>query len=408
MKKELPDGWDAYKLNDLLVSHKAGTWGEESDVESGIPVIRSTNFTKDLKLGLENIAYRIVSSNDLEKKILEFGDILLEKSGGGPSQPVGRVVLFDIKSDNTFVCGNFIQFLRVNKDLICPKFLYYWLSDIHKKGATIPIQNKTTGIRNLRLKAYMEIEIPVPPLETQHKIVAIFEKAEETKKLRAHADGLTQQFLKSVFLEMFGDPINNHHAFKIGKIGDLLTKTQYGTSQKANEEEKGIPILRMNNITYEGNWNFTSLKHIEFELKDREKYLVNKGELLFNRTNSKKLVGKSAVYREDKPMAFAGYLIKLITDSPATSEYVAAHLNSKYGKMYLSNMAKNIVGMANINAKEVQRIPILIPPMELRIEYAKIISQIESTKKLQKKSSHEINTLFNALMQKAFKGDLIH
>ena len=74
----------------------------------------------------------------------------------------------------------------------------------------------------------------------------------------------------------------------------------------------------------------------------------------------------------------------------------------------ISNMAKNIVGMANINAKEVQRIPILIPPMELRTEYAKIISQIESTKKLQKKSSHEINTLFNALMQKAFKGDLIH
>ncbi len=206
---------------------------------------------------------------------------------------------------------------------------------------------------------------------------------------------------------MFGDPVKNPHGFEIGEIGDLVIATQYGTSKKANEDGKGIPVLRMNNITYEGNWDLSSLKYIELNQKEMEKYLVYKGELLFNRTNSKELVGKSAVYKEEKPMAFAGYLIKLITESPATSEFIAGHLNSKYGKMYLENMAKNIVGMANINAQEVQRIPILLPSREIMEKYSIIVKQIEKTKQSQKQSSLEINNLFDALMQKAFIGELV-
>ena len=279
-----------------------------------------------------------------------------------------------------------------------PKYFYYFLSGIN-------IENHGYSRHYKFLK---EIKIVIPPLPTQKKIVAILEKAEKLKGWRREADELTDELLKSTFLEMFGDPVKNQNGFKLGTIADLVIKTQYGTSKKANEVGKGMPIVRMNNITYEGKWDFSSLKYIEFDENDKEKYLVNNGELLFNRTNSKELVGKSAVYKEKEPMAFAGYLVKIITDSPATSDFIAGHLNSEFGKLYLLKMAKSIVGMANINAQEVQKIPILIPPMELREKYAIIVEQIELLRGFQKQSNMEINDLSNYLMQKAFKGELVN
>ncbi|MBK7994112.1 MAG: restriction endonuclease subunit S [Blastocatellia bacterium] len=137
----------------------------------------------------------------------------------------------------------------------------------------------------------------------------------------------------------------------------------------------------MGNITYQGGWDFTDLKYIDLSDKEKEKYLVVKGDLLFNRTNSKELVGKSAVYRQSEPMAFAGYLIRVKANSQNNAEYLAGFLNSKYGKQILTNMCKSIIGMANINAQELQSIEILKPPLNLQNDYAKIVYKTEKNKR---------------------------
>ena len=141
----------------------------------------------------------------------------------------------------------------------------------------------------------------------------------------------------------------------------------------------------MNNITYKGGWDFTNLKYIDIEDKDVNKYLVKYGEVLFNRTNSKELVGKTAVYREQTPMAYAGYLIKLTPNENFNGVFIAMYLNSNYVKSVLYNMAKNIVGMANINAKELTNISIFLP-LSLQNEFAKKIEKIEELKSNVKKS----------------------
>ena len=201
---------------------------------------------------------------------------------------------------------------------------------------------------------------------------------------------------------MFGDPAVNEKGWEKGAIGDLAKNINYGTSQKASTEPEGIPILRMNNITYEGTMDYTDLKYIVLSEKDKKKYLVHKGELLFNRTNSKELVGKTAVYKRDEPMAFAGYLIRLVPNERANSEYISGYLNSKHGKRILYGMAKNIIGMANINAKEFASIPIPIPPISLQNKYADIVSEIEEQKSLVKQSIDETQRLFDSLMSKYF------
>lgn len=136
----------------------------------------------------------------------------------------------------------------------------------------------------------------------------------------------------------------------------------------------------MGNITYNGQLDFTDIKYIDLSEKDKEKYLVHNGEVLFNRTNSKELVGKTAVYKEDEPMAYAGYLIKLIPNEKANGEFIAAYMNTKYIKEKLFNMAKNIVGMANINAQELKRIEIYIPPIELQNQFADFVKQVDKLK----------------------------
>lgn len=388
MKHELPEEWEWKKLGDVADfingrAFKPSEWEEEGKLIIRIQDLTGSISDPHFTTKVFDTKYLVVKGDLLISWSATLDAFIWQQSEAWLNQHIFKVV--------------------EKQEIVNKAFLYYFI-----KTEINQLKRQTHGstMKHITKKDFESIKIPVPSLEIQHKIVTVLEKAEETIKLRAQADELTQQFLQSVFLDMFGDPINNHHHLDVGTIADLTIKTQYGTSKKANEEGNGVPILRMNNIDYNGNWDFSSLKHIELQDNEKEKYVVHKGELLFNRTNSKELVGKCAVYREDTPMAFAGYLIKILTDSRATSEFISAHLNSRYGKDYLCNMAKNIVGMANINAKEVQRIPILLPPLHLREEFCSIVDHIQKSRRYQKSSSQEISTLFDSLMQKAFTGEL--
>ncbi|EFN7581782.1 restriction endonuclease subunit S, partial [Escherichia coli] len=244
------------------------------------------------------------------------------------------------------------------------RYLFYILSGIDLTKKTI-----TTSIPGLNRDDLYDTFIKLPPFEEQKRIVDLLDKAEGIRQKREQAIKLADDFLRAKFLEMFGTPANNIHRFPKGTIRDLVDSVNYGTSAKASIDSGEYPILRMGNITYQGRWDFTDLKYLDLSVKEKDKYLVKEGDLLFNRTNSKELVGKTAVYEEDRPMAFAGYLIRVRPNSIGNNYYISGYLNSIHGKITLMNMCKSIVGMANINAQELQNIEILIPPKHLQDEY---------------------------------------
>ncbi len=248
-------------------------------------------------------------------------------------------------------------------------------------------------------------EIPLPPLPEQKRIAAILDKADAIRRKRQQAIQLADEFLRAVFLDMFGDPGLNPKNWPMGTIRDLAEDVRYGSSAKAGQDGN-FPMLRMNNITYTGGWDFSNLKYIHMSEKDQEKYLVRQGEILFNRTNSKELVGKTAVYREEEPMAFAGYLIRIRTNKLANPEYIAAYLNSKHGKTTLQSMCKSIVGMANINAQEMQDIKIALPPRSLQDQYAKIVNRTLKHRAQHLIAKDKSNNLFCSLSQRSFRGEL--
>lgn len=292
-----------------------------------------------------------------------------------------------------------------NLKVLDKKYLYYFLVSDTFQGFLKSVGSRAAQA-GFNKDDFAELKIPLPPLETQKQIAAVLEKADQLRKDCKLLEQELNSLAQSVFIEMFGDPATNPKGWKIGTIAELLSSANYGTSEKSSTDILKYPVLRMNNITYEGNWDFTSLKYMDMDEKDEDKYLVQDGDILFNRTNSKELVGKTAVYREKEPMAYAGYLVRARCNKFGHPDYISSFVNSKYGKQTLQTMCKSIVGMANINAKEFQSIKIAKPPIELQIDFSFRIAKIRALIQEVKLQDLEYQTLFNALMQKAFSGEL--
>lgn len=254
-------------------------------------------------------------------------------------------------------------------------------------------------------RVVLESKLPLPPVPQQRRIAEILDEADGLRAKRrtalANLDDLTQ----SIFLDMFGDPATNPKGWPLRTIGDLLESASYGTSEKS-EANGQFPVLRMNNITRTGETDLSDLKYMDLDESERERYLVRTGDVLFNRTNSPELVGKTAIFREARPMAFAGYLIRLRVNRDNDPEYLACFLNTGYSKRVLRGMCKSIIGMANINATEVQSIRIPQPPVRIQNEFAHQVVGVENLKSAHRTSLAESDTLFASLQHRAFRGGL--
>lgn len=171
--------FETLKLKDAIVLSDSGEWGQEPS-EDCIGVLRSTNFTNQGRLTIDDIAFRTLTEDKRKEKLLEEKDIIIERSGGSNTQPVGRVGYIDkMISDRSFVFANFIQRIRLNNEMFNSKFVYYCLQQMYEMGITSSMQFQTTGIRNLDYKYYLKSSIPKPEINEQKAIADILTKIDE-------------------------------------------------------------------------------------------------------------------------------------------------------------------------------------------------------------------------------------
>ena len=202
---------------------------------------------------------------------------------------------------------------------------------------------------------------------------------------------------------MFGSQPNSKRGWEIAKIGDIVTDVRYGTSKSSVIGGK-YPYLRMNNITYEGELDLKDLKYIDISDDELEKCVVRKGDVLFNRTNSIDLIGKTCVFNLEEPMVIAGYIIRIRLKEQVLPVYLSIFLNSDYGKQLLKSMAKGAVNQANINAQELKSIKISIPPIELQNQFADFVTQVDKLKFTYKFNyTHKIYNIYSILCLKMYK-----
>ncbi len=398
------------RLGDVFEIQITGEWGSEcTENETGTKVLRTTNFTPEGRINYDDVVVRSINESKVEKKRLHCGDIILEKSGGTEKTPVGRVVFCDESiEESIYLCNNFTQAMRVNQAIAIPRYVFYFMWNLHCSGRTDLLQNKTTGIRNLQVKLYLNEECPLPALDEQRKIAAVLDKVGDLiAKRRRQLDKL-DELVKSRFIEMFGDPMTNPHNLPKVILGSVLTiEPQNGLYKPQSDytsDGTGIPILRIDSF-YEGKVsNLSSLKRLicsEIELK---RYSLYENDIVINRVNSIEYLGKCGLIQGlVENTVFESNMMRLHVDEHKFHPvYITKLLCSEFIYQQILRRAKKAVNQASINQKDVQSFVVYMPPIEQQDQFAAFVAQTDKSKLAIQKSLDKLEILKKALMQKYF------
>lgn len=193
---------------------------------------------------------------------------------------------------------------------------------------------------------------------------------------------------------------DNWKLVKLSKL--LLSKPQYGMSIKANKDKSGIPILRMGNIQ-DGKLDLSDLKYVNIDNETLNKFSLEKGDLIFNRTNSLELVGKTAIFDENENFIFASYLIRLKVNSDLiNAKYLNYYINMNKTQVWLKKRARQATNQANINAQKLQTLLVPLPPLKIQNQIVHKIenafSNIDQLEELRYDALDKTDMLFESIL----------
>ena len=276
---------------------------------------------------------------------------------------------------------------------ILPEFLEYALRcDRALSYYKAKLRGSTARRRSLPTPTLLAFTVPLPGVSEQQFVLDVIHKAKKIIDNRSEEIQQLDNLVKARFVEMFGIYPSNQMGWETGKIRDTVADVRYGSSRPAVDGGK-YPYLRMNNITYGGELDLSDVKRIDVPENELDKCTVRRGDVLFNRTNSKELVGKTCVYDRDEMMVLAGFVIRVRVNDRVLPEFLSAFLNTDFSKKTLSEMCKAAIGQANINAQEMQNIGLYLPPLELQRQFVQFKKQVDKSKVVE--SIHRMNVLFN-------------
>jgi type I restriction enzyme S subunit len=194
-------------------------------------------------------------------------------------------------------------------------------------------------------------------------------------------------------------PVN----WRVAPIEQVITGTQYGTSSRA-EMDGRYPMLRMNNLV-DGQVDVTDLKYIDLDDAELEKFRVHRGDVLFNRTNSFELVGKTSIFDLDGEFVFASYLVRVVADpSKCLPEYLNHYLNWQAAQRRLKQLATRGVSQSNINATKLRGFEIGLPPLAEQGEIVRILSIVDAKIATEEVRRDALNDLFHSLLHHLMTG----
>jgi type I restriction enzyme S subunit len=393
--------WDIKKLGDIC-EYGNGLWTGKKPPFINVGVIRNTNFTKEGKLDDSDIVYLDVEKSQFVKRMLKYGDIILEKSGGGPKQPVGRVVIFD-KEVGNYSFSNFTSLIRIkNPNQIDFNYLHLYLFFSYISGVTETMQSHSTGIRNLKFDEYKQISVPIPPLPEQKRIVAILAESfasiakakANTEQNLNNARELFESYLQSVFASK-GEGWEEKTLGEIGKVS--MCKRIYKNQTASNGD---IPFYKIGTFGKEPDAFIPYNIYNEY----REKYsFPKKGAILISASGT---IGRRVKY-DGEPAYFQDSNIMWLDNDE--KQVLNDYLFYFYGACkWNSTKGATISRLYYDNLKSIE-----IAYPKSRTEQQSIVQKLDTisseTKKfdsIYQQKLNDLEELKKSILQKAFKGDL--
>lgn len=402
-----------YKLSEIFEKPISGEWGNElEEGKYGAKVIRTTNFTNMGRLNLNDIVERDIDVEKYKNKLLKLGDIIIEKSGGSPNQPVGRVVIFEENTSEKYFCNNFTSILRP-KNIVNAKYSLYLLKDLYNKKRVLKYQNKTTGIINLKLNDYLNnTEIMIPSIEEQIKISTILDKSQELIDKRKEQIEALDELVKSKFIEMFGDPVSDSKGWKKVICKDISLKIGSGATPSGGNssyKEEGISLIRSMNV-HNNKFVYKDLAFIDDEqAKKLKNVIIEENDILLNITGAS--VARCCIVPSEIIPARVNQHVSIVRTKqdiiiPVFLCY--QFTNDTYQRMLWNIATSGGATREAITKQQVENLEVIVPPIELQNKFADFVKQVDKLKFEMENSLKELEDNFNSLMQKAFKGELFN
>lgn len=367
----------------------------------------ANNFTKDLTY-TDKQGY-----NFLKKSVLYGGELILSNIGS-----IGKVFRVPHLNKPMTLAPNSIM-IKCHRESDYDLLYYYFLSPFGIEQ----LHSITTGtaVKKFNKTDLKEIYLPLPPASEQQRIVerieSLFTKLDAAKQKaqnaldsfrirktailqRAFNGELTAQWRKEHSVGM--------ESWKTVSVSEICHSLKYGTSKKSVSQGE-VVVIRMGNLQ-DGEISWDDLAYSN-DKEDIEKYKLFPGDVLFNRTNSSALVGKTSIYRGDYPAIYAGYLIKLDYDhSRITGDFLNYSLNTISAKEYCNSVKTDGVNQSNINAKKIGAYEFEMPSIEEQIEIVSILDGMfakeQQAKETVKAALEQIDLIKKTILARAFRGEL--
>ncbi|WP_226979809.1 restriction endonuclease subunit S [Vibrio navarrensis] len=374
--------------------------GTSTPEDGRLPVIRAGSIQSTLLVneGQIWVPKEKVKSHQMIKK----NDIIMCTSSGSASL-VGKCAI--ASEDWTGSFGAFCAGIRVDDKLCIPSYLYYFLSSPtfrNWSGAS-----DGANIKNIRASELAKFQIPLPPLETQKQIAAILEKADQLRKDCQKMEQELNSLAQSVFIEMFGDPVTNPKGWEVRSLKEFIVALRNGTSP-SKDGQFDFKVLTLSAIT-RGHYNDSFWKLGTFNSEPEKTKKVTKNDFLICRGNgNKKLVGRGVYPTQNRDdLVFPDTVIAATLNLEFLDiRYFNALWSSDLIREHIESGARTTNGTFKINQKVINDAPILFPPLELQKNFGSLIENITVLIEQNQKQLRELDDNFNALMQKAFKGEL--
>lgn len=361
--------------------------------------------------------------------VKDFGDeIFLQKSQETITEqglkesatnliPAGNVILVTRMAVGK-VAINLVD-VAINQDLkalICKHNLYYkyLLFFLLSCSNHLNLQADGATVKGITIDEVEELEIPLPPLVEQKRIAAILEKCDRLRRTRRYTLQLSDTFLQSVFLEMFGDPVTNPMGWEITQLGNLLEfppqnglyvpKDNYENAKYLN----GIEMVHMSDLFY-GIVSPGNLKRVNICQADIEKYSIDENDLLVARRS---LVYEGAakpcrVPKPKEPLVFESSIIRIrVNNLKLLPVYLYYYLSNERAR--LAHVLKYVTEstISGINQSGLNSVEVIKPPLPLQEKFAQIVQKYERLRTQERESDRQAEHLFQTLLHRAFRGEL--
>lgn len=352
--------------------------------DNGLPIIRIQNLTDAEK------TFNYFDGKPEDKYLVKNGDLLISWSAS-----LG-VFIWD-RGDA--VLNQHIFKVKLNDNLVDKKYFFYAASNIlnvmksRVHGATM---------KHITKDRFEDLEVAIPSFGIQRKIASILEKAESAKQKRQEANRLTDEFLKSAFIEMFGDPISNTKRWEHGKLGEALD-VRDGTHDTPKYIAKGIPLITSKNLK-DGKIDFDNVFYIsqaDYEQIIKRSF-VETGDILYGMIGT---IGSPVVVNTDRKFGIKNVALFKFRGRKVNNYYIKTLFEDDFlTKKLLSEKRGGNQKFVSLDILRNFNIP--LPPFELQQEFAALVQKVEALKSKQQESAKELDNLSNSLMQKAFRGEL--